>query len=131
MPDFAPIPDETEAIGRQVVDSAYSVHRELGPGLIEPIYEPCFIHELRLRGLNVQRQQVLPICYKGLRLEKALRLDLLVNESVIVELKAVELILPVFRAQLLSYLRLTDLRLGYLINFNVPLIKDGIERIIR
>lgn len=112
------------------MDSAYKVHSALGPGLIESVYEACICHELKKRSVHFQRQVSLPIVYDGLRLESGLRLDLLVDSSVIVELKAVEQMLPVFEAQLLSYLKLTNMRLGFLINFNVPLIKQGIRRII-
>jgi GxxExxY protein len=131
MDEFVPISNETETVGRQVLDAAFSVHRELGPGLMECVYEACLLHELRLHGLDPQKQVSRPLVYKGVRLESGLRLDLVVNDQVIVELKAVETMVPVFRAQLLSYLRLSGLRLGFLINFNVPLLRDGIERIIR
>jgi GxxExxY protein len=128
---FAAIPSDIEATGRQVVDSAFSVHRALGPGLLEGVYEACLAHELHSRGLSVRTQVSRPLLYRDLRVEGALRLDMLVNEHVIVELKSVEQTLPVYRAQLLSYLKLTDLRLGFLINFNVPTIRDGIERFVR
>jgi len=111
------------------VDSAFTVHKELGPGLLESVYETCFCEELTSRALPYERQVAVPIQYKNLCLESGLRLDLLVKNSVIVELKSVRQLDPVFKAQLLSYLRLTRLRLGFLINFNVPLIKDGIVRI--
>jgi GxxExxY protein len=112
-----------------VVDSAFSVHRELGPGLLESVYEVCLCRELTLRKIPFAAQVSLPITYKGLRLDAGLRLDLLVADSIIVELKSVQRIDPVFEAQLLSYLKLTGLRLGLLINFNVPLIKHGISRV--
>lgn len=97
---------------------------------MESVYEACMCHELKKRGIGFARQVSLPIVYDGLRLESGVRLDLLVDDTVIVELKAVEQLIPVFEAQLLSYLRLANLRLGFLINFNVPLIKRGIKRII-
>ena len=97
---------------------------------MESVYEACLCHELKKRGIPFRKQVSLPIVYDGLRLESGLRLDLLADDSVVVELKAVEQMLPVFEAQLLSYLKLTNLRLGLLINFNVPLIKQGIKRII-
>jgi GxxExxY protein len=124
-----PIPSETDVVARQIVDAAYRVHRTLGPGLLESVYEVCLAHELRKRGLSIQRELVLPVLYDGIRLDAGLRLDLLVNDTVIVELKAAECLLPIHRAQVLTYLKLTNHRLALLINFNVPLIKDGIERI--
>lgn len=122
------IPQETDAIARQIVDAAFSVHKALGPGLLESVYEVCLVHELRKRGLKVDQQLVLPIVYDNVHLDAGLRLDLLVGEAVIVELKAVERVLPVHEAQVLTYLKLTGHRVGFLINFNVPLIKDGIHR---
>ncbi len=124
-----PIPREVEEVGRELVGAAFSVHRELGPGLLESVYESCVCHELALRGVPFRKQVVLPITYKGLKLQSGLRLDLLIGGSVIAELKAVRAIEPVFEAQLLSYLKITGLRLGFLINFNVPLIRDGIFRV--
>ncbi len=113
-----------------MVNAAYNVHQALGPGLLESVYETCLCHELNKNGIAFSTQVAFPIVYDGLRLDAGLRLDLLVAKSVIVELKAVDRIHPVFEAQLLSYLKLTNLRLGLLINFNVPLIKNGIKRII-
>ncbi len=124
------IPPETNRIAKAIVDAAFSVHKILGPGLLENVYEICFCHELTKRELCFQRQFAIPIIYDGIRLDEALRLDVLVEDSVICELKAVDVILPVFKAQLLSQMRLTNKRLGFLINFNVPRIKDGIERVI-
>ncbi len=124
-----PIPHDTDMDAQQIVDAAFRVHRALGPGLLENIYEVCLVHELRKRDLHVVQQVSLPIVYDNVELETGLRLDVLVNESVIVELKAVERILPVHHAQVLTYLKLTGHRLGLLINFNVPLIKEGISRI--
>lgn len=124
------LPTGVEKTATQVVDSAFKVHKSLGPGLMESVYEECMCYELSQRGIPFQRQVRLPIVYDGRRLESGLRLDLLVNRTIVVELKAVEQMLPVFEAQLLSYLRLSALRLGFLINFNVPLIKQGIKPII-
>src|SRR5439155_23054915 len=104
-------------------------HRALGPGLLESVYELCLVHELTKRGLKVERQVSLPVVYDSIRLDAGLRLDIVVEDSVVVELKAVESMLPVHTAQLLTYLKLTGHRLGLLINFNVPLIKDGIHRL--
>ncbi len=119
-----------EQTATEIVDSAFRVHRTLGPGLIESVYEECMCHELNKRCIPFKRQLTLPIVYDGHRLESGLRLDLLVDQAIVVELKAVEQMLPVFEAQLLSYLKLSGLRLGFLINFNVPRIKHGIKRII-
>lgn len=125
------IPAEQEAISRQIVDAAFVVHTVLGPGLLESVYEQCLTHELRLRNLRVDRQIVLPIHYKDIVIDTGLRLDAMVADSIIVEIKAMERILPVHEAQLLTYLKLAAKHLGLLINFNVPLIKDGIRRFVR
>src|SRR3954471_1681514 len=122
--------EATERTAKAIVDSAFKIHRTLGPGLLESVYETCLVHELTLRGHALQRQLVIPILYEGLRLEGGLRLDLVVDDCVIVEIKAVDRDMPVFTAQLLSYLRLTNKRLGLLINFSVVLIKDGIKRVV-
>lgn len=128
--EHLPLPGETERLASEIVDAAYKVHAALGPGLMESVYEACVCHELRKRQMPFQTQVSLPIVYDGLRLQAGLRLDLLVDKSVIVELKAVEQMHPIFQAQLLTYLKLTGIRLGLLINFNVPVIKDGIKRIV-
>ena len=125
-----PLTAELERIGSQVVDSAFRVHSSLGPGLLERVYETCLIHELKKRDLSVESQLYLPVKYDGIVIDSGLRLDLLVNKRVVIELKVAETLHPVFAFQLRTYLKLTDLRLGYLINFNFPLIKDGIHRII-
>lgn len=130
MKGFDPIPAETEQIATAIVDSAYLVHRTLGPGLLESVYEACLAHEISLRAIPIRSQVSLPVQYKDLRLESALRLDLLVADKVIVELKAVERMLPLYESQLLTYLKLSGLRLGLLINFDVPAIKTGIRRIV-
>jgi GxxExxY protein len=124
-----PIGTELDQIAREIVDCAFAVHNELGPGLLESVYEACFCEELKFRGIRFRSQVAFPIQYRSLRLETGLRLDLLVEESVIVELKAVRVVEPIFKAQLLSYLRLSGFRLGLLVNFNVDLIKHGIFRI--
>ncbi len=124
-----PIPADLDGIARQVVDSAHAVHRALGPGLLESVYEVCLLHELAKRGLKVNRQVAVPITYDNVRLDAGLRLDLVVESSLLLELKAVETVLPVHQAQVLTYLKLSGLRLGLLINFNVPVIRDGIKRI--
>ena len=125
-----PIPAETDRVAKQVVDAAFSVHSGLGPGLLESIYETCLAHELTKRDLKVERQVVLPIIYDSLRLNAGLRLDVVVADCVVVELKAVESLLPVHRAQLLTYLKLSGYRLGLIINFNVSVIKNGIVRMV-
>jgi len=119
-----------DAIARQIVDSAFAIHSTLGPGLVESVYEQCLAYELQTRKLRVKRQLQLPVKYRDLVIEGGLRIDVLVEESVVVEIKAVEKILPVHEAQLLTYLKLAGHRLGLLINFNVPLIKDGIRRLL-
>ncbi len=121
---------EEEEIGRNIVNAAYTIHKSLGPGLLEKVYEICLAHELIKSGLLVRRQVDIPIVYDGITFEEGLRLDLLVNDKVIVELKAVEIVNPVWEAQIISHLKLTGKQLGYLINFNVPLIKEGIRRFI-
>lgn len=122
--------EEVERIGKAIVKSSFLVHKELGPGLLEKVYEVCLTHELRKEGYLVDRQIDIPIQYDGITFDEGLRLDILVEKKVIVEVKAVDLVNPVWQAQVLSHLKLTGLRLGYLINFNVPLIKQGIKRII-
>ena len=121
---------EEERIGKEIVNASYLVHKSLGPGLLEKVYEVCLGHELRKAGLNVERQLDIPIVYDGITFEEGLRLDLLVDKKVIIELKAVDIVNPVWEAQIISHLHLTGMRLGYLINFNVPLIKDGISRYV-
>jgi GxxExxY protein len=116
------------AISHAVIGAAIEVHRALGPGLLESAYEACLRHELAIRGVPFEHQRTLPVHYKGLRLECGFRIDLLVADAVVVEVKAVEAVLPVHEAQLLTYLRLGGWKLGLLINFNVPVLKDGIYR---
>lgn len=119
-----------DEIASIVVDSAVEVHRELGPGLLESVYQNCLVHELRLRSIPLSEEAPVAAGYKGLVFETAYRLDLLVADKVIVELKVVETLLPVHKAQLLSYLRLTNKKLGLLLNFNVPMLKDGVKRVV-
>lgn len=127
---YAPVSQREEVVAKQTVNAAYLVHKQLGHGLLEKVYEACFCHELRKAGLKFQRQLDIPIVYDGLVFEEGLRLDVLVEDLVICELKAVEQVNPVWEAQVLSHLRLTGKRLGFLINFNVPLIKSGIRRFV-
>jgi len=124
------ISETEDRIAKGIVDAAFTVHKTLGPGLLESIYETCLCHELSKRNLSFWRQVRVPILYDGLVLEEGLRLDVLVENLIICELKSVELMNPVYEAQLMSQLKLTGKRLGFLINFNVPLIKRGIRRII-
>lgn len=125
-----PIPQELNIISGKVVEAAFAVHSALGPGLLEGVYEICLFHELQKRGLKVEKQVSLPVVYDGLSLEEGLRLDMLVEDNLVLELKAVEEILPVHLAQLMTYLKLSGRRLGLLINFNVARIKDGIKRLV-
>ena len=125
-----PISEEVNQVAKQIVDAAFSVHSALGAGLLESVYEVCLEYELTKRGLSVERQLVLPVIYDNIKLEAGFRIDLLVNQCVIIELKAVETLLPVHTAQVITYLKLSKHRLALLINFNVPLIKQGIKRII-
>lgn len=113
-----------------ILGAAIEVHRRLGPGLLESAYEMCLCRELHLRGVNFQDQLALPVHYRGLKLDCGYRLDILVEGSVIVEVKAVGKVLPVHRAQVLTYLKLTGLRLGLLINFNVDVLRHGVSRMI-
>jgi GxxExxY protein len=130
MQEFTKTTEQEELIGKAVVNAAYKVHKALGPGLLEKVYEACMAYELRKSGFQVQRQVDIPIFYDGLVFDEGLRLDILVDDLVIVELKAVDLVNPVWQAQIMSHLRLTDRKLGYLINFNVPLIREGIKRYV-
>lgn len=127
---FLSIDENVEKIGKMVVDAAYSVHINLGPGLLEKVYEVCFCHELTKRGLSYKRQVDIPIVYDGIEFSEGLRLDVIVEDNIICELKALENVNPVWEAQILSHLKLTGKRLGFLINFNVPRIKDGIRRFV-
>jgi GxxExxY protein len=125
-----PIPPSTERIGRAVLDAAFNVHRALGPGLLETVYEHCLAEELRLTGLQVEQQAAVPVIYGSVKLEVGYRLDLLVAGAVVVEVKSVDGLSPVHTSQVLTYLRFADRRLGYLINFNTVRLKDGIRRVV-
>ena len=124
------LPTQTESFAREIVDIAFNIHKELGPGLLETVYERCFCYELHNREIPFLRQQCVEIVYNELILGDGLRIDILVNNEIIIELKAQENFHPVWEAQLLSYLKLSKKRLGFLINFHVPLIKNGIKRIV-
>ena len=119
-----------EAIGRKILASAMKVHSAIGSGLLESAYEACLAHELRKEGLPLERQIALPIVYDGEQLDAGYRLDLWIERKVIVEVKSVERLMPIHGSQLLSYLRLSNSKLGYLLNFNVVHMKDGIKRIV-
>ncbi|BAI60628.1 conserved hypothetical protein [Methanocella paludicola SANAE] len=125
-----PIPDEINKLTGQIVDAAFIVHTTFGPGLLESIYEECLIHELKLRGIKVQSQINVPLDFKGLYIERGLILDVLVEGQVIVEVKSVKELHPVYEQQLLTYMKITGKRVGLLINFNAPLIKNGIKRMV-
>jgi GxxExxY protein len=124
------ITEKEEQIASKVVDAAFHVHKNLGPGLLEKIYETCFCHELKKRELEFKRQVTIPIKYDNLVFDEGLRLDVLVEELIICELKAVDQVNPVWEAQILSHLKLTGKHLGFLINFNVPIFKNGIKRFV-
>jgi GxxExxY protein len=128
--DHEPIPTADEEIAHQIIGASIEVHRLLGPGFLESVYEKALAYELQLRGLKVERQKDILVPYKDIQIEGQ-RLDLLVGGRVIVELKTVEALAPIHQAQLLSYLKATKLRLGLLINFNVMVLKDGVKRLVR
>ncbi len=121
---------ELNAITKDIIGTSMEVHRTLGPGLLESTYEACLVYELIRRGRQVEQQKPMPVIYHGVHLDVGYRLDLLVDGKVIVELKAVEQLLPIHEAQLLSYLKLSGCRVGWLINFNVPVLKQGIRRLV-
>ena len=119
-----------DILSRDIIAAAIEVHRELGPGLLESSYEECLCHELKTRGITYERQKSLPVSYKDVRLDCGYRMDVVVDNLVIVEIKAVESMLPIHTAQLLTYLRLANLKLGLLINFNTPQLRQGIKRVV-
>ena len=124
------MPASLNALSRDVVDAAYTVHSRLGPGLLESVYETCLAYELSKRGLSAKRQLVVPVYYDDIRIDEGFRIDLLVENSIVIEIKSVERSLPVSEAQLLTYLKMTGHRLGFLINFNVSRFKDGVRRMV-
>ncbi|MBK9216370.1 MAG: GxxExxY protein [Chloracidobacterium sp.] len=127
---FEKVTERVEQLSHLVIGAALKVHKELGPGLIESVYERCLCYELQKAGLVYERQMAVPVVYDGMKLDADLRLDIWVEKSLIIEVKAVEATLPIHQAQLMTYLKLTGNRLGLLINFNVPLLKNGIKRVI-
>lgn len=124
------VPEESERAGKKLLDAAFRVHTLLGPGLLESVYEKCLCQELRNRHVPFKNQAALAIVYDGQPIDAELRLDLLVENCVVAELKTIEVLTPLHQAQLISYLKLSNRRLGYLINFNVQHLKDGIRRIV-
>ena len=124
------IREQYNKLSREILDAAITVHREMGPGLLESVYEHCLMKEFEIRGILAENQVRVPLIYKGLDLNKDYRIDILVEKEIIIELKAVEVVLPVHEAQIISHLKLTDKRLGFLINFNVPLLKEGFRRFV-
>jgi GxxExxY protein len=127
---FQQVSSELNDLSRVILDSAFAVHKSLGPGLLETTYRLCLLHELRKRGMSVEQEVALPITYDGVTLESGYRIDLLVNDLIVIELKAVDSLLAIHQAQLLSYLKHSGKRLGLLINFNSIFLKDGIRRVI-
>jgi GxxExxY protein len=117
-------------LSSKIIGAAIEVHKTLGPGLLESTYEECLCHELGLQGLKYDRQVKLPVCYKDKQLDCGYRVDIMVGRSIILELKAVDAVLPIHKAQLLTYLKLSTLQLGLLLNFNVSLMRDGVHRIV-
>lgn len=121
---------EINQVSGLVIDAAMKVHSALGPGLLESAYEACLIYELGKRGMKVESQMPLPVLYDGVKIDAGYKIDIMVNDAVIVELKTVERLLPVHQAQLLSYLKMSGKKAGLLINFNVPHLRDGIKRLV-
>ncbi|HTL83418.1 MAG TPA: GxxExxY protein [Bacteroidia bacterium] len=120
--------DEYTELTTKIVSCCVSVHKEMGPGLLESVYEYCLMKEFELRGINAQRQVEIPLIYKGFEIKKYLTIDILVEEEIVLEIKSAEAMNPLYEAQLLSYLKLASKKIGYLLNFNVPLMKSGIRR---
>ena len=124
-----PIDAGTDELASQVIDASLKVHKAMGPGLLESVYEACLAHELKVRNISFETHVSLPVIYEDLKLNAGLRLDMLVANRLIVELKSVEKLLPIHESQLITYLKLSGMRLGLLINFNVRLLREGIKRI--
>jgi GxxExxY protein len=122
--------EELNQLSKNILDACITVHKEMGPGLLESVYELCLMKELELRGIKAKNQVAIPLIYKGYELSKEFKIDILVEDEIILELKSSEIMLPLYEAQIISYLKLTDKRLGFLINFNVPLMKDGFKRFV-
>ncbi|RLD84747.1 MAG: GxxExxY protein [Bacteroidetes bacterium] len=122
--------DELNRLSKQILEASLEVHKIMGPGLIESVYEACLMKELEIRGIKALNQVRIPLMFKGYELDKDYRIDVFVEKEIIIEIKAVETMLPVHEAQIISYLKLADKRLGFLINFNVPLLKNGFRRFV-
>ena len=122
--------EELNKLSAKILDSAITVHKEMGPGLLESVYEQCLLKEFELRNIKAVNQLAIPLAYKGYELSKDFKIDILVEDEIIIELKSVEIMLPVFEAQIISFLKLADKRLGFLINFNVPILKQGFRRFV-
>jgi len=127
---FVAIPPRTEEVTKIILDAAFKVHTALGPGLLESVYETCLAYELKMRGLKVESQISLPVVYEGITVDSGLRMDLMIEDSIVVEIKAVESVIPLYKAQLLTYLKLSGIRMGLLVNFNVIHLRDGITRLV-
>ena len=127
---YEPIPVEFELIAKQIFNCGLKIHKALGAGLLESVYEVCLAHEIAKLGLKVERQIQLPVIYDGITLDAGMRLDLWIERALLVEVKAIESLLPVHQAQLMTYLKLTGNRLGLLINFNTTLFKNGVKRVV-
>lgn len=126
-----PVSADVNKVGKAVIDAAFAVHSDLGPGLLESVYEHCLAEELKVAGLFVERQVAIPVSYRSARLDVGFRLDLLVERSVLVEVKSIDALASIHRAQVLTYLRFSQVRLGYLINFNTRRLKDGLHRLVK
>ncbi len=122
--------EQFNLLSKNILDTSIRVHKEMGPGLLESVYELCLTKELHLRGIKAERQVFLPLFYRGEELNKDFRIDILVEDEIVIEVKTAEFLLPVHEAQIISYLKLADKRLGFLINFNVPLLKNGFRRFV-
>ncbi|MDF2438050.1 MAG: hypothetical protein K0Q95_2426 [Bacteroidota bacterium] len=122
--------EKLECLAKEIVDACVAVHKEMGPGLLESVYEICLMKEFELRGIKARNQVVIPLMYKSFQLSKEFKIDILVEDEIILELKSAETVPPVYIAQTISYLKLTDKRFGFLVNFNVPLMKQGIQRFV-
>ena len=125
-----PLPATTERVGRAVLNAAFAVHKALGPGLLESVYEACLAEELQQAGLVVERQAGIPVTYGAVRMDVGYRLDLLVERAVVVEIKSIDALASIHTAQVLTYLRFSGVRLGYLINFNTMMLKQGLRRLV-
>lgn len=119
-----------ERLAKEIVDSCITVHKIMGPGLLESVYEHCLMKEFELRKINAKNQVVLPLIYKEFELSKEFKVDILVEDAIVLELKSAEIMIPVYEAQIISYLKLAEKNLGFLLNFNVPLMKNGIKRFV-